>query len=575
MTGWVTKRLVAMLLPLGLLAGTATLALLTGTATLTLLAGTAALAQDKPADTDEAPREDAVRSPGPDAVTPETLANGDQPPVFGGRIFTGAFSAQPFSGFNPDYQIMIGDQLRVQLWGAVEFSELLSVDAQGNIFLPRIGPVRVAGIRNDRLTAVVEGRVRQVYRQQVGIYANLESAQPVSVLVSGFVRRPGMYRGLSSDSVLYFLDRAGGIDPNRGSFIDVRVQRGALLRHKVNLYDFLLKGILPPIQFADGDSVHVGPIANSVSVSGAVNNAARFEFTGDTITAKQVIGWASPRPEATHFRVRRNNAGETTAEFLPLIALDPVVLKPGDRVTIIPEDRPQTIVVAVSGEHEGVQEFAVPPNSRLGDIIDQLSLNERSDLASIQLFRKSVKERQRALLHQSLDRLEHEVWASRSRTDEEAALRLKEAELIQGFIQRARLLEPQGLVVLGDSVSTRELYLDDGDTIFIPAKSNLVTVAGEVMFPTAVAWRADAGVEDYITKAGGFTRTADTGDVLLRRANGEIDKVGVGGFGATAPRPGDEIMVLPEPNVKNLQLGKALAEILFQLAVTTSVILGL
>jgi protein involved in polysaccharide export with SLBB domain len=333
MTGSVTKHLVAMLLP------------------LVLLAGTAALAQDEPAGADEVPREDAVRSPGPDAVAPETLANGDQPPVFGARIFTGAFSAQPFSGFNPDYQITIGDQLRVQLWGAVEFGELLSVDAQGNIFLPQIGPVRVAGVRNDRLTAVVEDRVRQVYRQQVGVYANLESAQPVSVLVSGFVRRPGMYRGLSSDSVLYFLDRAGGIDPARGSFLDIRVQRGGYVRQKVNLYDFLLKGLLPPIPFADGDSVHVGAAGNSVSVEGAVNNAARFEFTGDTIMASQVVGWALPRPEATHFRVRRNNAGETTAEFLPLIALDPVVLKPGDRVTIIPEDRPQTIEYPARRHH--------------------------------------------------------------------------------------------------------------------------------------------------------------------------------------------------------------------------------
>ena len=44
---------------------------------------------------------------------------------------------------------------------------------------------------------------------------------------------------------------------------------------------------------------------------------------------------------------------------------------------------------------------------------------------------------------------------------------------------------------------------------------------------------------------------------------------------APAPRPGDEIMVLPEPNVKNLQLAKSLAEILFQLAITTSVLTGL
>ena len=174
------------------------------------------------------------------------------------------------------------------------------------------------------------------------------------------------------------------------------------MRQRVDLYDFLLKGTLPAFQFSDGDTVHVGPVTNSVSVEGAVNNAARFEFTGDSIAAARVVEWASPRPEATHFRVRRNIAGETTAEFMPLIALAPVTLKPGDRVTIIPEDRPQTIVVEVSGEHEGAREFAVAPNTRLGDIVERLALNERSDLGAIQLFRRSVKERQRALLHQAL-----------------------------------------------------------------------------------------------------------------------------------------------------------------------------
>ncbi len=522
-------------------------------------------------DAGAAAREDTQRSEGPGAVEPETLPTGE-PPVFGVRLFTGAFSKQPFAGFNPDYQIMIGDSIRVQLWGAVEFGEVFSVDAQGNIFLPKVGPVPLAGVRNNALTNVVTSYVRKVYRQQVGVYANLESAQPVSVFVSGFVRRPGMYRGRSSDSVLYFLDLAGGVDPARGSFVDIRVLRGGVTRKAVNLYDFLLRGLMPPIQFADGDGVHVGPVANTVSVEGAVRNAARFEFAGPAISAATVVGWASPRPEATHFRLRRNNAGDTTAEFLPLIALDSLTIKPGDRITVIPEDRPQVIVVEIAGEHEGVKEFAVPPNTRLGEIIDLVALNERSNLPAVQLFRKSVKDRQRALLQQALDRLEHEVWASRSRTDEEASLRLKEAELIQGFVERARQLEPQGLVVLGKMSTTRELYLEDGDIVYIPARSNLVTVAGEVMFPTAVIWREGASVKDYITKAGGFTRSADSGDVLLRRANGEIEKVGPG---RKSVRPGDEIMVLPEPNVKNLQFGKAIAENLFKLAVTTSVLIGL
>jgi hypothetical protein len=208
-------------------------------------------------------------------------------------------------------------------------------------------------------------------------------------------------------------------------------------------------------------------------------------------------------------------------------------------------------------------------------VLDRIVASERTNFEAVQLFRESVRERQRALLHQALDRLEHEVLASRSSTDEEAALRLNEAKLIQEFIERARKLEPQGLVVLGSPQAARDLFLEDGDILFVPAKSMLITVAGEVMFPTAVTWRDGASIKDYIKKAGGFTRTAETKQVLLRHANGEIETVSLGIFSQRRPQPGDEIMVLPKPNVKNLQLAKTLSQILFQLAVTTSVVLRL
>lgn len=37
-----------------------------------------------------------------------------------------------------------------------------------------------------------------------------------------FVYRPGLYSGTSMDSLLHFLDQAGGIDPERGSFLVCR-----------------------------------------------------------------------------------------------------------------------------------------------------------------------------------------------------------------------------------------------------------------------------------------------------------------------------------------------------------------
>ena len=49
--------------------------------------------------------------------------------------------------------------------------------------------------------------------------------QPVSVYVTGFVEHPGLYAGNPSDSILNFLDQAGGIDESLGSYRTVEVLR--------------------------------------------------------------------------------------------------------------------------------------------------------------------------------------------------------------------------------------------------------------------------------------------------------------------------------------------------------------
>ena len=106
----------------------------------------------------------------------------------------------------------------------------------------------------------------------------LDSAQPVKVYVTGFVRNPGLYGGVTSDSLLNYLIKAGGVDPERGSYVDIVVKRGNRVRSNVNLYDFLLNGKLGLSQFADGDTIIVGPRQHTFSVQGDVFNSYDFEF---------------------------------------------------------------------------------------------------------------------------------------------------------------------------------------------------------------------------------------------------------------------------------------------------------
>ena len=87
--------------------------------------------------------------------------------VFGQNLFTGNFSKQPFTGFNPQYRIAIGDKIRLQLWGAIENQSEQIVDPQGNIFITQVGPIHVAGVLNSQLTEVIQQSLARVYKKDV------------------------------------------------------------------------------------------------------------------------------------------------------------------------------------------------------------------------------------------------------------------------------------------------------------------------------------------------------------------------------------------------------------------------
>ena len=208
---------------------------------------------------------------GPKALPPETAK---EPPPFGFNLFTGGFRAEREDGLNPEYVIRPGDQIMLVVWGATSFDGTVVVDAQGNIFVPEIGPIRVEGVRNADLTPHIERAVRRVFTQNINIYSNVLSTTPVTVYVAGYVKNPGSYAGIATDSLLYFLDRAGGVDPKSGSYRIIRVLRDGKVMAQADLYDFLMNGKIPSIQFQDGDTIVVGPRGDTVSALGEIGRAS-------------------------------------------------------------------------------------------------------------------------------------------------------------------------------------------------------------------------------------------------------------------------------------------------------------
>ena len=525
-----------------------------------------------------APSESASGAPAGVPPTADYSANLNST-VFGAQLFTGTFAKEGSTQFNPDYAVAVGDAIQVRLWGGYEFDATLVVDPKGNVFLPHVGPVQLLGVRNEDIQRVVESAVAQVYRANVYSYASLAAAQPVRIFVSGFVNRPGLYNGTSMDSLLHYLDQAGGIDVDRGSFLAVQVKRGNTVRAEVSLYDFLLDGRMPLVQLADGDVIFVSPRRNTLKVSGLAQNAKRFEFATPTLSVASLEELAKPFPQTTHVRVVRNTGSVSNVEYYAREEASAVVLSNGDELIFTADRKPGTITVRVEGEHQSPQEYVLPYGARMGELTSRISYSERSDQSSLQLFRLSVQERQKQMLQTALKSLEAAALTARSGTSDEALLRKQEAELLLQWVDRARKVEPLGQVMIANARQRDELLLENGDVLRIPSRDGLVLVSGEVLFPNAIAFDDAFDVADYVKGAGGYTQNADVARVIIAHRDGSFHEVtGSGFFGRGADpagiRAGDEILVLPKIDVKSRQVFKDLTQILYQIAISARVVLN-
>ena len=502
---------------------------------------------------------------------PKAEAKVDGLPPFGGNLFEGGFRAAMAQGLNPSYKVKPGDQITLRVWGAVEIDSVLTVDAQGNVFIPGIGPMAVQGQNSQQIDGTLRSAIRAVYPEEVQVYTNLQGVQPVGIYVTGYVKNPGRYAGTPSDSLLYFLDQAGGIDKDLGSYRQVRVVRNGRTVATVDLYNFLLLGEIARPQFRDGDTIVVQERGPAIAVTGDVHREYRYELIGDRLTGAKVSELARLNSGVSHVLLRGTRAQGPVAQYFTLDEFARQQVQSGDELTYSADQRGETIVVQIEGSYYGPSRYALPRDARLGELLDAIAVPKgMTAVESISIRRESVAIQQATALQDSLNRLETAYLGAQSSTNDEAQIRVREAELIQKFVERARQLQPSGRLVVAHDDRISDIRLQDGDVITIPEVSDSILISGEVIVPQAVVFKPGMSAKDYIEGAGGFTQRADEDHILVVRQNGAVVSAK-----DVALRTGDEILVMPEVPTKNLPLATAISQILFQIAVATKVALDL
>ncbi|HZF76421.1 MAG TPA: SLBB domain-containing protein, partial [Acetobacteraceae bacterium] len=400
------------------------------------------------------------------------------------------------------------------------------------------------------------------------VYATLLSVGRIGTFVTGFVRGPGRHIGAGQDSVLEYLARAGGVDPARGSYRDIAVNRGGRTIARIDLYRFLLNGELPRITLQENDTIVVPPQGALVGADGAVRNNYLFEVAGRAMPGAELIRLASPLPAATNVAIRGTRQGRPFARYVTIRELAGMQLMDQDVATFITDAPAQTVRVMVEGSRIGPSVLITDRTTSLCSVLDHVAVEpELANTRAVFLLRPSLAAQQMRIINEAMDRLERQLFMTISPTTGVANVRASEANLVANYISRARRTQPEGrLVVMDRGGQCADVRLEDGDTIVIPERVQTVLVAGEVQAPQAVVWRPGMTIRDYVSRAGGTAARGSLDQVMIRKASGELVLEPT-----EPPEPGDELIVLPVLDPKNFQLTSDLLNLIYQTALSARV----
>jgi protein involved in polysaccharide export with SLBB domain len=502
-----------------------------------------------------------------------TLTDGSHSAVFGTEMFTGSFAGSRPSD-RPDYLIQVGDSVVINLYGAVNTGGSQVVDSSGNVFIVGVGPVHVAGVPAGGIQGVIQGAVARVFTNAVGVYATVGAGGSIGVFVSGDVVKPGRYLGGAVDSVMFYLSQAGGIDAVRGSFRNISVRRDGQVIATYDLYDFLINGRSAPIRFQEGDVIFVGARGPMIGVSGGALNQRAFEAPGNgrQMTGADLVPLARLEPPVSGAVVHGFRNGAPKAAYFPLDEFARVVLSDGDHVDFTSSGLLETVSVTIEGRVKGPGVYVLPRGSTLSQLMAKIPL-EGTDVEPrwVHVRRLEVAQEQKRALQDALFNLQKSVLTGTPSTASAAALAASQAGLVSQFVAQAQSVQPDGNVAVYSNGQFQDIRLQEGDTVVLPDRTDVVIVTGEVLNPGGLAHASNLTIQGYIDRAGGYSPHANKKHFALRHRDGSA----IVAEGTDHPLPGDEIVVMPTFGNTKLQVFVDLTQILFQIALTTATIVKL
>jgi protein involved in polysaccharide export with SLBB domain len=201
-------------------------------------------------------------------------------PIYGANLFRqvpSTFAPLNMTPVPSDFVIGPGDELRIRIWGQVNFQANVRVDRSGEIYLPQVGPVHVAGMPFSALDEHLRSAVGRVYRN-FDLTVDVGQIRSIQVYVAGEARRPGVYTVSSLSTLVDALFASGGPSV-QGSLRHIELRRGSAIVTDFDLYDLLLHGDKSKdVKLQSGDVIFIPAVGPQAAVTGSVRNPAIYEL---------------------------------------------------------------------------------------------------------------------------------------------------------------------------------------------------------------------------------------------------------------------------------------------------------
>lgn len=407
--------------------------------------------------------------------------------IFGSEIFMeGSLVFEPNLRIPSPANYILGpdDQIVVNVFGYSEQTYNLTVNAEGNVYIPNVGPIKVVGSSieeaADRIRAKLASTIyKAINSGQTKVEVSLGKIRSIRVTVIGQATKPGTYTVSSFTTLFNLLYQCGG-PSDVGSYRNIEVIRGNKIIRNVDLYAFLTEGDRKDnLLLQEQDVVRIPYYSIRTKLEGQVKRSGKFELLPAEKFSQLLAYSGGFNDSAYQSSVQVTRLGDNGFTLFSVNSADfsSFTPKSGDAFVIGKVLNRYLNRVSISGAVMRPGDFELKASMKLLDLIE-LAGGAREDA----YFDRAI-----------ISRVNDDLTSS--------TLSFAVKDILSGKTDLPLKRE--------DAVKISSIFeLKDQQTL---------TIEGEVRNPGSFAYSQKITLRDLILKAGNFTESANPKTIEISR----------------------------------------------------------